>query len=110
MKLDNKPIGIIIDAVYKGYVSHSVVAQCLVISHVKHVCVLLPLVRPYARHVYMLLPLELPHVKHTHLGLHITVSLKGGTTQIWCFGCGFSCRTTMGYVGFKLSFGIIIVL
>ena len=50
------------------------------------------------------------HVTYAHLGLHIAVSLKGRTTCIWCFGCGFTCDITMGCVGFRLSFGMIIVL
>ena len=65
-------------------------------SHVKHVCVLLPFV--------------MPHVRHAHLGLHIAVNLKGKTTYIWYFGCSFACATTIGFAGYKLSFGIIIVL
>ena len=81
---------------YKGYVSRSVVAWNLVMPHVRHVCVLLPLVRP--------------HIRHVHLGLHIVVSLKGRTTRIWSFGCDFACAPAMGYAGFRLLFGTIIVL
>ena len=88
---------------YEGYVSHSVVAQYLVIPHIRHVCVLLPLIRPRVRHMCVLLPLVMPHVRHTRLGLRITVSLKGRTTCIWSFCCGFSCAITMGCAGFRLS-------
>ena len=59
--------------------------------------------------VYVLLPLVRPHVRHARLGLHIAVSLKGRTTRIWSFGCGFACATAMGCAGFRLSFGTIIV-
>ena len=71
---------------------------------------LLSFVRRHARHVRMLLPLVMPHVRHTLLGLHIAVSLKSRTTSIWSFGCGFTCATTMGCAGFKLLFGIIIII
>ena len=81
-----------INAVYEGYSSCSAVAQYLVM------------------HVYMLVPLTMLYVRHAHLGLHIGVSLKGKTTRIWSFGCGFTCATIMGYAGFELSFGIIVVL
>ena len=47
---------------------------------------------------------------HWHLSLHIVVSLKGRITCIWSFGCGFACATAMGCAGFRLLFGIIIVL
>ena len=94
----------------EDYVSHSIVARYLVMPHVKHVYVLLPLVRPHIRHVRVLLTLAIPHVRHTHLGLHIAVSLKGRTTYIWSFGCGFACATAMGYAGFRLLFGTIIVI
>ena len=79
---------------YKGYISHSVV--------------FLYLVRPHVRHVYVLLPFVRPHVRHTSLGLYIVVSLKGRTTRIWSFGCGFTCATTMGCAGFRLLFGTIL--
>ena len=36
------------------------------------------------------------------LCLHIAVSLKGRTTRIWSFGCGFDCATAMGCAGFRL--------
>ena len=62
--------------------------------HVRHVYVLLPLVRPNVRHLYVLLPLVMPYIRHAHLDLYITVSLKGRTTRIWSFGCGFACATT----------------
>ena len=82
--------------------------------NVRHVYVLQPLVRPHVRphvrHVYVLLPLVRPHVKHAHLGLYIAVSLKARTTCIWSFGCGFVCATAMVCAGFRLLFGIIIVL
>ena len=58
----------------------------------------------------MLLPLVMLHIRHACLGQHIAVSLKGRTTHIRSFGCGFACATTMGCAGFKLLFGIIIVL
>ena len=95
---------------YEGCVSHLVVVQYLVIPHVKHVYVLQPLIRPYVRHVCVLLPLVKPHLRHAHLVLHIAVSLKGRTTRIWSFGCGFACATTMGCSGFILLFGAIIAL
>ena len=78
--------------------------------HIKHLCVLLLLVRPYVSHLYLLLPLIMPHVRHAHLGLHIAFSLKSRITFIWSFGCGFSCATTMRCAGFRLLFGIIIIL
>ena len=71
---------------------------------------LLPLVKPHKRHMYVLLPLVVPHIRHAYLGLHIVLSLKGITTRIWSFGCGFACTTTMGYAGFEVSFGVMIVL
>ena len=71
---------------------------------------LLPLVMPHVRHLYVLLPLVMPHVRHARLGLYIAVSLKGRTTHIWSFGCGFACGTAIGYAGFRLLFGTIIVL
>ena len=46
---------------------------------------------------------------HAHLGLHIVVSLKGGTIRIWFFNCGFACATAMGCARFKLLFGTAIV-
>ena len=79
-------------------------------SNIRHVCVLLPLVRPNVRHLCVLLPLIMPHVRHAHLSLHIVVSLKGRTSRIWSFGCGFTYATTMGCAGFSLSFSMIIVL
>ena len=84
--------------------------QYLVFPYVRHLCILLPLVRPHIRHMCVLLPLVMPHVRHAHLGLHIAVSLKGRTTLIWSFGCGFSSATTMGCTEFKLPFCIIFVL
>ena len=69
-----------------------------------------PLVMPHVKQMCMLMPLVMPHIRHVYMGLHIAVSLKGSTTQIWSFGCGFTCATTMGCAGFELSFGIIIVL
>ena len=77
--------------------------------HVRHVYVLQPLVRPHVRHVCVLQPFVRPHIMHARLGLHIAVSLKGRTTRIWPFGCGFACATAMGYAGFRLLFGTIIV-
>ena len=81
---------------YEGYVSRLVVVGYLVMPHVRHVCVLLPFVMPY--------------VRHARLGLYIAVSLKGRTTFIWLFVCGFACATAMGCAGFRLLFGTIIVL
>ena len=81
---------------YKGYVSHLVVAWYLVMPHIRHVCMLLPFVRFYVRYAY--------------LGLLIAVSLKGRTSHIWSFGCGFACATIMGCAGFRLLFGTDIVL
>ena len=81
---------------YEGFVSRSVVVRYLVIPHV--------------RHVYVLLPLVMPHVRHVHLGLHIVVILRGRTTRIWSFGCGFVCATAVGCAGFRLLFGTIIIL
>ena len=46
---------------------------------------------------------------HARLGIYIVVSLKGRTTRIWSFGCSFACAIAMGYVGFRLLFGTIIV-
>ena len=66
--------------------------------HVSHVYMLLHLLRPHVRHVYVILPLVKPFVRHARLGLHVAVSLKGRTTCILSFGCGFTCATTMGYV------------
>ena len=80
----------------ESYVSCLVVVKPLVIAHIRYVCLLLPLV--------------MLNVRHAYLGLHIVVSLKGRKTCIWSFGCGFACITTMGCAGFKLSFGMIIVL
>ena len=90
---------------YEGCVSRSVVVQYFVMPHVRH----MPLVRLYIRHVCVLLPFVRPHVRYAHLGLHIAASLKGGTTRIWSFGCGFACATAIGCAGFRLLFGIIIV-
>ena len=81
---------------YKGYIGRPVVAR--------------PLVMPYVRLVYVLLHFVMPHIRYVHLGLHIGVSLKGRTTHIWSFGSGFAFATSMGCAGFKLSFGIIILL
>ena len=67
------------------------------------------LVMPHAKHVYVLQPLVRPHIMHVRLNLHIAVSLKGRTTCIWSFGCGFACATAMGCAGFRPSFGTIIV-
>ena len=79
-------------------------------SYINRLVVARPLVMPNVRHVCVLPPLVMPHVRHVHLGLYIVVSLKGRADCIWLFGCYFACTTTMGYAGFKLSFGIIIVL
>ena len=68
------------------------------------------LVMPHVRHAYVLLPLVMIHIKHMHLGLHIGVSLKGRTTNVCSFGCGFACATTIGCAGFELSFGIFFFL
>ena len=95
---------------YEGYVSHSVVVWYLVMPHVRHVYVLQPLVRPHVRHVRVLQPLVRPYVRHTHLGLHIAASLKGKTTHIWSFDCGFACAAAMGCAGFRLLFGTVIVV
>ena len=95
---------------YKGYVSRLVVVRYLVMPHIRHVYVLLPLIRPHIKHVCVLLPLVRPNVKHARLGLHIAISSKGRTTRIWSFGCGFICATAIGCAGFRLLFGIIIVL
>ena len=65
---------------------------------------------PHIRYVYVLLHLVRPHIRHAHLGLYIAVSLKGRTTCIWSFGFGFTCSTAVGCVGFRISFGTIIVL
>ena len=85
-------------------------ARYLVMPHVRHVYVLQPLVRPHVRHECMLQPLIRPHLMHAHLGLHIAVNLKGRTTCIWSFGCGFACATAMGCAGFRLLSGTAIVL
>ena len=95
---------------YEGYVSCSVVVRYLVMPHIGHVYVLLPIARTYVRHVCVLLPLVIPHVRYARLGLNKAVIWKGRTTCIWSFGCGFAWATAMGCVGFRLSFGIIIVL
>ena len=68
-------------------------------------CVLLPLVRTRVRHLCVLLPFIMPH-----LGLYMAVNLKGRSTHIWSFGCGFACATAMGCAWFRLLFDIIIVL
>ena len=81
---------------YEAYVNRSVVVWYLIMPHVRHMCVLLPLV--------------MSHIRHAHLGLHIVVSLKGRTTCIWSFGCGFACATAMGCAGFRTLFGTIVVL
>ena len=85
-------------------------AWYLVMPHVRHVCVLKPLVRPHVRHVCVLQPLVRPHVMHARSGLHIAVSLKGRTTRIWSFSCGFTCATAMGYTGFRLLLDTSIIL
>ena len=95
---------------YEGCVSHSVVVQYLVMPHVRHVYVLQPLVRPHIRHVCVLLPFVRPHVRHARLGIHIAASLKGRTTPIWSFGCGYTYATAMGCAGFRLLLDTIIVL
>ena len=82
--------------------------QYLVMPYVRHVYVLQHLVRPHVRHMCLLLPLVRPHITHVRLGLYIAVSLKGRTTCIWSFGCGFNCVTTMGCAWFGLLFGTII--
>ena len=71
---------------------------------------LLPLVEPHIRHLCILLPFVMPHVRYARLNLHIVVSLKCRTTRIWSSGCGFACATAMGYAGFRLLFGKIIIL
>ena len=58
----------------------------------------------------MLLPFVMLHIRNAHLGLHIVVSLKGRTTCIWSFGCHLTHAATMGYAGYRLSFGIIFLL
>ena len=82
----------------------------LVMPHVRHVYVLQPLVRAHVKHMCVLLPFVRPHVRHVRLGLHTAASLKGRTTCIWSFGCGFACATAMGCAGFRLLLDIIIVL
>ena len=57
-----------------------------------------------------ILPLVMFNLRHALGGLYIQASLKGITTCIWSFSCSFACDTTMGCCGFKLSFGIIILL
>ena len=99
----------IINAMYEGCVSHSVAVRYLVMPYVKYVNMLQHFVRSHVRHVCVLLPLVRPHVRHVCLGLHIAVSLKGRTTYIWFFGCGFACAIAMGYAGFRLLFGTVIV-
>ena len=74
-----------------------------IMPHVRHVYVLQPLVRPHIRHVCVLQPLVRPHVMHAHLSLYIAVSLKGRTTHIWSFGCGFTCATAMGCAGLTIN-------
>ena len=95
---------------YKGCVSCLVVVRYLVMPHVRLVYVIQPLVRPHVRHVYVLLPLVKPHVRHARLGIHIAVSLKGRTSRISYFGCGFACATALGCAGFRLLFSTVIVL
>ena len=95
---------------YEGYISCLVVVWYLVMPYVRHVYVLFPLVRHHVWYLYMLLPFFMLYVRHACLGLHIAVSLKGRTTCIWYFGCSFTCATAMGCTGFRLLFGIIIVL
>ena len=80
----------------------------LVMPHIRHVYVQQPFVRPHVRYVCVLLPLVRPHVRHARLDLHIAISLKGRTTCIWSFDCGFTCATAMGCAGFRLLFGTII--
>ena len=82
----------------------------LVMPYVKHACVLLALARPHIRHLYVLLTLVMPQVRNARLSLHIALILKDRTTRIWSFGCSFICATTMGCTGFRLSFGIIVLL
>ena len=65
---------------------------------------------PHKRYVCVLLPLMIPCIRHVHLGLHIAVTLKGRTTHIWSFSCGFACAIAMVCARFELSFVIIIVL
>ena len=78
--------------------------------YVRHICVLLPLIRPHVGNLYVLLPLVVPHLRHAHLSLYMGVGLKGRTICICSFSFSFACATTMGCAGFKLSFGIIILL
>ena len=54
--------------------------------------------------------LVVPHVRHAYLSLHIAVSLKGQTTCIWSFGCGFACTIAMGCAGFKILLDTNLVL
>ena len=65
---------------------------------------------PHIKYLCVLLLLAVLTVRHMNLSLHIWASLKGIATQIWSFGCGFACATIMGCLGFKISFGIIILL
>ena len=81
---------------YEGYVSRSIVVWYLVMPHIKH--------------VYVLLFFMMPYMRYAHLGLYIAVSLKGRTTHIWSFGCGFACATAIGCAGFRILFDTIIVL
>ena len=64
---------------------------------------------PQVKHVCVLLYLVMPQVRHAYLDLHIGVGLKGGTTCIWSFGCGFAYATTIRYTGFKLLSSLSIV-
>ena len=86
----------IIDAMYEGYISLSVVGRSLVMPHGRHVCVLLTLV--------------ILNVRHVHLDLHIWVSLKGRATCIWSFVCGFAFSITIRCAKFKLLLYVIIFL
>ena len=95
---------------YEGYVSRLIVVWYLVMPHVRHVYELQPFVRPYVKHVCVLLPLVRLHVSHVRLDLYIVVSLKGRTTHIWSFGCGFACATEMGCAGLRLLFSIVSIL
>ena len=95
---------------YEGYVSCLVAVWYLFMPHIRHVYVLLPLLRPHIRYMCVLLALVMLHVRYARLGLHIAVSLKGGTTRIWSFDCGFTCAAAMVCAGFRLLFDTIIFL
>ena len=95
---------------YEGFISCLVVVWYLIMPHLRHVNVLMTLLRRLVRHVCMLLLFVRPHLRQACLGLHIAISLKDRTTRILSFGCGFAYVTAMGCAGFRLLFGINIVL